>query len=92
MGLTGDRCVGRYEDHVIELIRNNWNKTLKLLIDKEEVASASCAWPHNITLTGTLEHEGVPHAVVAKSVVRSFLWTKDTIEIDGNALTLTKTK
>jgi hypothetical protein len=92
MAITGDRYVGTYEGHPIELIRNNWNKTLKLLIDGNEVASESCLLPGRIVLTATLEHNGVRHAVVAKSVPRYLLWTTDTIEIDGNELALTKTK
>jgi hypothetical protein len=91
MSLTGDRYVGMYEGHTIELVRNNWNKTLKLLIDGQEVAGESRTLPHDILLTGTLEHNGVQHAVVAKSIVH-FPSTEDTIEIDGQALPLTKVK
>lgn len=91
MGLTGDGYVGTYEGHTIELIRNNWIKTLKLLIDGEVVDSSSQILPHNVTLTGALEHGGIRHAVVAKSVI-NFPWTEDMIEIDGMPLTPTKTK
>lgn len=91
MAITGDRYVGTYEGHTIELIRNNWNKTLKLLVDGEKVASESRLWPHSITLTGTFEHNGVQHTVVAKSIQR-FLSADDSIQIDGKTLTLTKTK
>ncbi len=63
MGLTGDRYIGTYEGHTIELIRNNWTKRLKLLIDGEVVASKSCDLPRNITLMAVLEHDGIPHAV-----------------------------
>jgi len=38
-----------------------------------------------------VELNGVPLAVVAKSVPQRVLWTKDTIEVDGWALTLAKT-
>lgn len=91
MALTGDRYVGTYEGHTIELVRNNWNKTLKLLIDGREVASASRILPHDIALTGTFMHEGVQHSVVAKSTVQMPTAT-DTIEVDGQALPLSKTK
>ncbi|MGI8553976.1 MAG: hypothetical protein ACR2PL_24800 [Dehalococcoidia bacterium] len=91
MGITGDRYVGTYEAHTVELVRNNWDKTLRLRIDGHEVDCASRVLLHAITLTGTLEHRGVQHTVVAKSVTR-FPSTKDTIEIDGQALTLAKTK
>lgn len=91
MSLTGDRYVGTYEGHTIELIRNNWNKTLKLVVDGRELASESRILPHDITLTGTLEHEGVPHTVVARSVVR-FPSAQDTLEVDGRALSLTRTQ
>jgi hypothetical protein len=72
--------------------KNNWPKTLRLLIDGMEVGRASCIVPGRLTLTGALEHDGVPHAVVANSVPHRLLWTKDTIEVDGQPLTLTKTK
>jgi hypothetical protein len=91
MALTGDRYVGTYEGHTVELIRNKWVKGLSLWIDGQRVASAMCIWPWPTTLTGTLEHGGVAHAVVARSVPRYVLWTTDTIEVDGEALALTKT-
>jgi hypothetical protein len=91
MAITGDRYVGSYEGHTIELIRNNWNKTLNLLIDGTKVASESRLWPHSITLTASLDHSGVQHTVVANSVVR-FLTADDSVEVDGKPLPLTKTK
>jgi len=91
MAITGDRYVATYEGHTIELIRDNWEKSLKLLIDGKEVAHESRLWPHDITLTGTFKHNNVEHTVVAKSIVH-FPSAHDTIEIDGEALTLTKTK
>lgn len=91
MALTGDRYAGTYAGHTIELVRNNWNKTLTLLIDGQEVARESCALPHDITLTGIVEHDGARHTVVAKSVPH-FPATTDTIEVDGTVLPLTKTK
>ncbi|HBE17726.1 MAG TPA: hypothetical protein DEG17_02675 [Cyanobacteria bacterium UBA11149] len=90
MSIIGDREIGTYYGHSIELVRNNWHKTLKLLIDGQEVASESRIFPHDIVLTGILEHEDVRHKVVAKSIVR-FPSTEDTILVDGEALTLTKT-
>ena len=89
MSLTGDRYIVTYEGHTIELVRNNWNKTLKLLIDGQEVASAKRILPHDISLTGVLEHNGEKHTVVAKSIIH-FPSTEDTIFIDGQALPLTK--
>ena len=91
MALTGDRYVGSYEGHTVELIRNNWIKTLSLWIDGKQVAWGSCMLPGRITLSGALEHDGVPHAVVARSVPRYLLWTTDTVEVDGKPLALTKT-
>src|SRR3569832_2760106 len=91
MSLSGERYVGTYEGHTIELVRNNWNKTLKLLIDGQEVACESRTLPHDILLSGTLDHNGVQHTVVAKSIVH-FPSTEDTIEIDGQTLPLTKMK
>jgi hypothetical protein len=89
MAIIGDRYVGTYEGHTIELVRNNWNKPLKLLIDGREAASESCMLPGRITLAGTLEHLGAPRAAIARSVSRRLLWTVDTVEVDGKELVLT---
>lgn len=91
MAITGDRYVGTYEGHTIELIRNNRNKTLNLLIDGNEVASELRIWPHDITLTASFEDNGVEHTVVAKAIVH-FPEADDSVEVDGKALALAKTK
>src|SRR5438552_13127265 len=88
MSLFGDHYAGAYEGHIIELIRNNWDKTLKLLIDGEVVASTSCNLPRPIALTGSLEQAGVRHEVVARSIPHHLIFARDTIEIDGNQLSL----
>ena len=91
MALTGDRYVGSYAGHTIELIRDNLNKTLALHIDGRQVASESRTLPHSITLSGTFEHDGVVHSVVAHSQVH-FPSTDDRIQVDGQPVLLTKTK
>lgn len=91
MAITGDRYVATFEGHTIELIRDNWDKTLRLMIDGKEVARERRIWPRAITLTGTFEHNGVERIVVAKSLER-FLSAHDTIEIDREALAMRKTK
>lgn len=68
MALTGDRYIGTYDGHTIELVRNNWDKTLKLLIDGREVAGTTCHLPRRITLTVAQEFGGHQHEVVARSV------------------------
>jgi len=88
MGLFGDRYVGEFEGHTIELLRNNWTKTLKLFIDGEEAAGDTCHLPVAITLTATLENDGVAHEVVARAIPHSVIFTRDTIEIDGQELPL----
>jgi len=96
MGITGDRYEGEFEGHKIELVRNNWDKTLALLIDGAKVAWESRVLPHDITLKGEFEHKGVKHAVVAHSIVKKILGlpldADDGIEIDGKTLPLKKTK
>ena len=92
MAITGDHYVGTYAGHTLELVRNNWNKTLKLLIDGQEVASESCIIPHDMTLNGTLEVSGAQHSVVARSLVDHLVLTKDSIAVDGQIVELTKTK
>jgi hypothetical protein len=91
MAITGDHYIGTYEGHSVELVRNNWHKTLTLLIDGHEVARELCALPHTITLNGAFEHEGTRHTVVAKSVSH-FPSAADTIEVDGAALPLARAK
>ena len=41
MGLTGDRYEGTFRGHPVELVRNEWIKVLKLLIDGNVVARTS---------------------------------------------------
>ncbi|MBS1796728.1 MAG: hypothetical protein JSS81_23050 [Acidobacteria bacterium] len=91
MSITGDRYVGAYEGHTIELVRNNWNKTLKLFIDGREAASEWQIMPYDLTLTAEFEHAGATHVVTARSTVH-FLSSDDTVEIDGERLSLTKVK
>jgi hypothetical protein len=92
MAITGDRYVATYEGHTIALVRNNWFKTLRLVIDGHVAAHASCLLPRPITLTGTLEHRGAARPVVARSIPWFLLWTSDTIEVDGEGLTIAKVK
>lgn len=91
MGITGDRYTATYEGHTLELVRNNWNKTLNLLVDGEKVAGESRIFPHTITLTATLVHNGESHIIVAHSQ-EHMLSTVDTITIDGQDLPLDKTR
>jgi hypothetical protein len=86
MAFTGGYHVGEYEGHAIEFLWNNWNKTLRLVIDGEEVARELCLFPSRVTLTGSLEHNGVRHNVVARSIPDRLIFNKDTIEVDGGAL------
>jgi hypothetical protein len=92
MAITGDRYVGSYQGHKIELVRDNWVKTLTLLIDGREAASESCMIPKRIILNGVLDLDGGQVAVVAKSIPRRFFWATDTIEIDGQLLDVAKSK
>ncbi len=89
MGITGDRYAGTYRGHKIELIRNNWNKTLSLHIDGREVATETRALPHDITLTGTFEADGQVHAVVARSTVH-FPAADDRVTVDEVPVPLTR--
>jgi hypothetical protein len=96
MGILGDRYVGELDGHSIELVRDNVKKTLSLLIDQNTVAWESRVLPHDITLTGEFEHNGVKHSVVAHSTVKKILGlpldADDGIEIDGKPLPLRKAK
>ncbi len=88
MGLMGDGYRGTYQGHTVELSRDNLGKRLKLVIDGVEVAGEPRTLQHDITLTATLVHEGVPHRVVARSVVGRR--TSGTVHIDGAPLTIAK--
>jgi hypothetical protein len=91
MGLTGDRYEGSFKGHPIELVRNEWLKTLKLFIDGKVAASRLCLLPSNVTLTATLADGSSKHVVVVKSVIR-FPFYEDTVEVDGRPLVLARTK
>ncbi len=91
MGLTGDRYEGSFKGHAIEVVRNEWVKTLKLLIDGNVAACKFCPLPSSVTLTATLKNGVNEHAGVVKSVTR-FPFYDDTVEVDGRPLALTKTK
>jgi len=86
MGLMGDDHRGTYQGHT--LIRDNLAKTLKLVIDGIEVASQPRALQHDVTLTATLDHEGVSHTIVARSIVGRT--TSGSVLIDGAPLTIAK--
>lgn len=96
MAIMGDRYEGMFDGHRIELVRNNLDKTLNLLIDGAVVASERRWFPKDITLHAEFEHAGVKHSVVAHQHLKPILGlpidTDDSIEIDGKALPLTKTK
>jgi hypothetical protein len=91
MGLTGDRYEGSFKGHPIEVVRNEWIKTLKLLIDGNVVASKFCPLPSNVTLTARLKDGIKEHVVVVKSVIR-FPFYEDTVEVDGRRVALNKTR
>jgi hypothetical protein len=91
MGLTGDRYEGKFRGHAVELVRNEWTKVLKLLIDGNVVARKFCPFPGSVTLTATIDEGKRKYEVVVKSVIR-FPFYQDTIEVDGRLLELTKTK
>jgi len=61
------------------------------LIDGKEVASKMCIWPWEKNLEGELEHDGRRVSVVARSIPRQFIFTTDSVEVDGKNLELTKT-
>ena len=96
MGMMGDRYVGTFDGHTIELVRNNLNKTLNLVIDGAVVASEHRWVPKELELHADFEHKGVKHTVVAHQHLKKILGlpmdTDDSIEIDGQPLPLKKTK
>ena len=92
MGIITQRYVADYEGHPIELVRNALAKTLTLRIDNRRAARASCALPRTITLTGSLEHQGMRHTVTCTSLahLRS-LSREESIAVDGVVIARTKT-
>ena len=92
MALTGDRLVGSFQGHALEWIRSNFTKTVKLLIDGVEVAGESCMFPGRIELKGALVHNGVSHAVVARSIPKWLIFTTETIAVDGREVPLVRKK
>ena len=96
MSITGDRYEGTFDGHKIELVRNNWNKTLSLLIDGAVVASEQRWIPRDITLHAEFDHKGAKHTVVAHQELKPIFGlpidTHDSVEIDGKTLPLTRMK
>ena len=101
MGLTGDRYVAEYDGHKIELVRNNWSKTLELYVDDAQVDSESQVLPRDITLTGSFPgRNGQSHQLVARSIVNGphigrfafGVTADDSIEIDGQTVSVTQVK
>jgi hypothetical protein len=99
MAIDGDRYLAEHDGHRVELVRDNWKKTLELYIDGDKVASELRILPHDITLTATFEGKtGKAHKVVAKSIVHGphigrfafGISADDSIEIDGAAVPVTK--
>ena len=80
-----------FERGVVDLVRNEWTKVLKLLIDGNVVARKFCPFPGSVTLTATIDEGKRKYEVVVKSEIR-FPFYHDTIEVDGRLLELTKTK
>ena len=91
MGLTGDRYEGSFKGHAIEVVRNEWVKTLKLLVDGTVVAQKFCLIPSNVKLDATFDDGTKTHAVVLKSIIR-FPFYEDTVDVDGQPVFLNKTK
>ena len=88
MALTGDRVVwGSFAGHTIELVRNNWIRTLTLVIGGRTVARAWRRLLRTTTLRGTIEQDGMRYAVIATSIPR-FPSAEAIITVDGQALSL----
>jgi hypothetical protein len=97
MAITGDRYVGSYEGHSIELVRENLTKQVTLVIDGREVAMQSVALPTKYDLHADFEHGGKQHTVFAHSEFKKLLglipYDHDVvIEVDNTPIGLTKVK
>jgi hypothetical protein len=96
MAITGDRYVGDFEGHVIELVRNNWTKVFSLVVDGQVVAKERCDLPHNIELRFAFEMSGEAHELIGFSHVKKVLGlpldADDGVLIDGRVLPLVKVK
>ena len=96
MALTGDRHVGHFRGHTVEMVLNNWDKTFSLVVDGQTVAKQSRLLPKDIELKFELVHEGATHALVARSTVKPILGLplreESSLEIDGQPFALKKVK
>ncbi len=101
MAITGDRYEADFDGHKIELVRDNFVKTLELWVDGAKVAGESRVLPHDITLTAKfVGKSGATHEVVARSIVNGphigrfaiGVSADDSIQIDGKPVPVTKTK
>ncbi len=87
----GDRYEAVFNGHEIELVRSEWTKVLKLVIDGSVAARAFCLLPRSVVLRAVIDEGRTRHEVVVRSVLR-FPFYRDAIEVDGRALELTRTR
>ena len=99
MGLMGDRLEGTFEQHTIALVRTNLDKKVVVLVDQVEVASESVALPHEWEKRKEFQVGacGRTHTLVAHSALKKLFGllpidNEYTVEIDGQEISLKKTK
>jgi hypothetical protein len=99
MGLMEDRFEGKFEDHAVALVRTNLDKQVVVLVDDTQVASESVVLPHEWGKQKQFQVGscGKQHTLVAHSTLKKLFGLLPidndyTVEIDGHAVVLTRTK
>jgi hypothetical protein len=93
MGILGDRFVGNWREHKVELVRTNVDKQVVILVDGNEIATESVAIPHTWDQVKEFALGGASHKLHAHSALKK-LWglvpydNEYAIEIDGEKVVL----
>ena|SRR5579883_747978 len=97
MALLGDRFVGKFGEHEVELVRTNIDKQVVIKVNGREIARESVALPHSWEQKKEFETpDGTKHALVAHSALKK-MWglipydNEYSIEVDGKTVVLEKT-
>jgi hypothetical protein len=99
MGLMGDRFVGEFEGHRIELVRTNIDKKVVVTVDDYRIAEESVALPHSWEKEKefSVGSCGKKHKLSAHSTLKKIFGflpvdNEYKIEIDGQEVFLKKTE
>lgn len=97
MSLMGDRYLGRFEDHQIEIVRTNLDKQVEIRVDGVAIATESVALPHSWEQQKQFSSAtcGKSHTLTAHGMLKKLFGVLPydstyAIEVDGTPVALSK--